>query len=93
MFEISQLEIDQALTKYFTSAAPLRLKHYPKKQKQKYLVLYWIAKCFEKEKKYSEKEINSIILEVTDDFVTIRRALYDYGFIDRVPDGSCYWLR
>jgi hypothetical protein len=30
---------------------------------------------------------------VYDDYVTVRRYLIEYGFLDRKDDGSQYWLK
>ena len=35
--------------------------------------------------------MNGILQEIYDDYVTIRRYLVEYRFIDREPDGSRYW--
>ena len=43
-------------------------------------------------KKYTEKELNTILVESFDDYVTIRRYLIEYGFLDRKKDGSRYWI-
>ena len=52
-----------------------------------------IAECFDKDKKYTEKEVNEIIRQNISfsDFVLIRRELFDYRFLDRLSDGSQYW--
>jgi hypothetical protein len=48
---------------------------------------------FENERKYEEKEINQILGAVYHDHVLLRRYLIEYGFLDRKPDGSQYWLK
>ncbi|PKM78120.1 MAG: hypothetical protein CVU90_03610 [Firmicutes bacterium HGW-Firmicutes-15] len=48
---------------------------------------------FEISRIYSEKEVNAIIKEVYEDYVTLRRYLIDFGFMDRKTDGSQYWLK
>lgn len=49
--------------------------------------------CFEINRFYTEKEVNVIIKEVDEDYVTLRRYLIDFGFMDRKIDGSQYWLK
>lgn len=39
------------------------------------------------------KEFNEIIKTAYYDYVTVRRFLIEYGFLDRKPDGSQYWLK
>ncbi|EYE88587.1 transcriptional regulator [Fervidicella metallireducens AeB] len=69
------------------------LKAYPAKEKKKIIILNEICKNFTKGKTYSEKEINRILKRIYVDYVTIRRALVEYGFIDRTNDGSKYWVK
>ena len=66
---------------------------FPKKEKQKLATLRVIIKQFDKEKQYSEKEINEILKSIYDDHVTLRRYLVEYGFLDRKDDGSAYWVK
>jgi len=66
--------------------------NFPKKQKKKLVILDYIAKQFKKEKKYTESEVNEILVTMNDDYVTLRRYLIEYGFLDRAPDGSSYWV-
>jgi hypothetical protein len=56
-------------------------------------VLREVARRFETERFYNEKEVNELLKTVYDDFVTLRRYLIEYGFMDRKPDGSQYWLK
>lgn len=50
-------------------------------------------KNFNRGKKYSEKEVNRILERIHEDYVTIRRALIEYGFIDRSINCSEYWIK
>jgi hypothetical protein len=69
------------------------LTSYPVKEKKKIIVLEEIIKNFSVGKTYSEKEINRILKRIYEDYATIRRALIEYGFIDRTNDGSSYWVK
>ncbi len=71
-----------------------RLKQYPVKRPMKFLALEYLAGKFEKDKQYTEKEINALLEQwhTFGDPATLRRDLYDYRFLDRKPDGSAYWL-
>lgn len=40
-----------------------------------------------------EQGLNQALEEFYEDYVLIRRYLIEYGFIDRKPDGSEYWLK
>lgn len=68
-----------------------RLKRFPAKEKKKLVVLRTISEQFEAERRYSEKEVNAVLQAIFDDFVTLRRYLIQYGFLQREKDGSAYW--
>ena len=72
-----------------------RLKGYPAKQKLKIFALYYLASKFEHGVRYTEKEVNQILKSwhSFEDWVMLRRDLYDFCFLDREPDGSVYWLK
>jgi len=69
------------------------LKSYPAKEKNKIIVLQEITRNFSKGKTYSEKEINRILKRIYEDYATIRRALIEYGFVERTNDCSSYWIK
>ena len=66
----------------------------PAKQGDKLLILEHLASFFEKGRSYSEKEVNTLLLQHTTikDPAALRRGLYEYRFMNRKPDGSQYWL-
>jgi Trp operon repressor len=70
-----------------------RLKNYPAKEKKKIIVLSEIVKNFSNGKIYSEKELNRILKRIYEDYATIRRALIEYGFIERTDDCKSYWVK
>ena len=86
-------EAQKIINKYFDQGEGLRLLGFPKKQKTKLVILNRIAELFDRGRLYTEKEVNRILSAVYGDYVTIRRYLIDYGFLDRKQDGSEYWLR
>ncbi len=92
-YNITSDEMDSALKKYFPAGIESQLSKFPKKQKHKLIVLRNIASRFENSRVYNEKEVNGILKTAGDDYVTIRRYLIEYGFLDRKPDGSQYWLK
>ncbi|WKL04756.1 DUF2087 domain-containing protein [Paenibacillus amylolyticus] len=91
-FDITEQDREKVLNKYFPEGTGGRLTTFHMQQKHKYIVLIEIAKRFETERKYSEKQVNELLKEVHDDYVEIRRYLIDYGLLEREPDGSQYWL-
>ena len=92
-YNITQKENDEIVKKYFPEGIAGPLKKFPPREKQKLVVLREIAKRFQDERIYHEKDVNEILKAVYDDHVTVRRYLIEYGFLDRKSDGSEYWLR
>jgi hypothetical protein len=92
-YNITQEENEQILHKYFPDGLPGFLKAFPRKEKHRLVILREIARRFEKDRYFSEKEINQILQAVDDDYATLRRYLIEYGFLDRKTDGSQYWLK
>jgi hypothetical protein len=92
-YNVTQEEKEEILAKYFTDENSYQLKSFPKKEKQKLVILHAIVNSMEDDTVYSEKEINRILQPIYHDFVTLRRYLIEYGFLDRKSDGSEYWLK
>ncbi|WP_124727409.1 DUF2087 domain-containing protein [Staphylospora marina] len=92
-YNITREEYDQIAKKFFPAGINGRLSAIPAKEKQKLVILREIAKRFRVERVYTEKEINDVLKAVHEDFVTLRRSLIQYGFLDRTRDGSSYWLK
>jgi len=70
------------------------IKQFPAREKKKIIVLGEIAKCFQAEKKYTEQEVNRILRRIYEaDYPTIRRALIEYGFMERSADCQVYWVK
>lgn len=90
---VTESEEVKAITVLFESLEPLKLKQWPAKDKRKIIVLRKICECFEKEREYNEKEVNAILKEIFDDIATVRRALIEYGFMERSEDCSKYWRK
>jgi hypothetical protein len=49
-----------------------------------------VVPLFEPGRDYAEPAVNGLLLQVTDDYAGLRRALVDRGFLLRPPDGSRY---
>ena len=69
------------------------LSTFPSKEKRKIIVLQHILTRFDRNKKYSEKEINEVLKSIYQDFATIRRYLIEYGFMERSKDCMEYWVK
>ena len=70
-----------------------KLIQYPSKKPMRVIALTKIADCLEKDRKYTEKEVNEIIRQNISftDIELIRREMFQYGLIGRLRDGSEYW--
>lgn len=88
----TEAEQAEAMRKYFPEGEFGPLAAFPRKQKQRLVVLGEIAKRFDPGRTYTEKEVNAILEAIYDDYVTVRRYLVDYSFLGRKPDGSQYWV-
>lgn len=90
-YAVTQGECEKIQSHYFDDAG--HLKEFPTKEKKKIVVLRKIAEQFSHERKYSEIEVNRLLERIYDDYVTLRRELIEYGFMDRTTNGSSYWLK
>lgn len=90
-YNITDKERESTIKNYMDESGAI--KTFPAKEKKKIIVLSEIVKHFSKGKKYSEKEVNRILERIYEDYATIRRALIEYGFIERSNDCSSYWVK
>jgi hypothetical protein len=83
----------QELRRFLDSSGRLTMWP-PAKQRDKLLILEYLAAFFEQERSYSEKEVNELLMRHSTfkDSAALRRALYEYRFMNRTRDGSIYWL-
>lgn len=87
---LTQLEKDKIIKNYTKNG---RITIFPRKEKKKLIILQYVSEKFDTDRKYSETEINEIIGGIIDDYVSLRRSLIDYGFMERNNDGSEYWVK
>jgi len=68
---------------------------WPARRKIQLLALAHLAERFDPAREYSEREVNEILqaAHTFDDWALLRRALFDFGFLDRESDGSRYRRR
>lgn len=92
MFNITESDIIKVKESLLISRDPLRIKVFPAKEKRKYILLCMICLLFEMDKEYTESEVNDILKQVYEDFVSVRRYLIEYKFLDRRINGSAYWV-
>ena len=71
-----------------------KLTAFPAKRKMKIYALLYLSQKIPADTDFTEREINDILLDwhTFADPATLRRELYDYGFLDRSRDGNVYRL-
>ncbi|MGN7471358.1 DUF2087 domain-containing protein [Brevibacillus sp. SAFN-007a] len=89
--EAGSAEYEAILQKYFPQGPSDALVRIPRKHKHRLVICREVAKRFAPDKMYTEREVNDMLEAVCTDYVTLRRYLIDYGFLDREADGSAYW--
>jgi DNA-binding HxlR family transcriptional regulator len=65
-----------------------RLMRMPAQLKKQQIILAKIARQFEPERTYTEKEVNVILLDLNDDVAVLRRGLVENGLMER--EGGIY---
>ncbi|MGN0643101.1 MAG: DUF2087 domain-containing protein, partial [Huintestinicola sp.] len=92
LYELSmQVTEQKKLSVFYDSEG--RLTQYPRKRTLRLAALTRIADCFDKGRKYTEKEVNEIIRQNISfsDIELIRREMFEQKLIVRLRDGSEYW--
>ena len=69
-----------------------RITQFPAKNAKWLVMLRWLATRFEPDVRYTEKQVNAILLPLHEDYATMRRSLVEYGFMRREQGGGDYWL-
>ncbi|MFN8672692.1 MAG: DUF2087 domain-containing protein [Candidatus Sericytochromatia bacterium] len=92
-YNITEKENKKYLDFYFKDGLDGSISDFPTKEKRKIIILRQLIKRFETGKNYTEKEVNEILKTAYHDFVTLRRYLIEYGFMDRTNDCSKYWVK
>jgi hypothetical protein len=71
-----------------------RVARWPRKKGDKFLVLRYLQGKFEIDAKYSEREVNGILMKwhAFNDHALLRRELFNAFLLDRTPDCREYWV-
>lgn len=88
-YAITEKEKEKILKNYIVDD---RIINIPRSEKKKIVILQCLLQKFERNKRYTEKEVNNIIISMHEDFASLRRYLIQYGFMNRDDDGSSYWV-
>jgi len=92
-YNVTVDENEKLLKNLFVRGPKGPIKTFAVREKHKLVILREISKRFDSSRKYTEKEVNEILKTAHEDFVTLRRYMIEYGFMDREADGSRYWLK
>ncbi|WP_088548076.1 DUF2087 domain-containing protein [Paenibacillus aquistagni] len=92
-YAVTEEEKTKILQQYFKEGLNGPIESFPKKEKRKLVILQALLNRFDRGQTYTEKQINEILMTAYPDYVTLRRYLIEYGFLDRKDDGSEYWLK
>ena len=90
-YNITEKDREQTIKNYMDENGALKL--FPAKEKKKIILLGEIMKNFKRDTEYSEWEVNKVLKRIYEDFSTLRRALIEYGFMDRSADCKIYRVK
>ena len=68
-----------------------RIKQFPAQRKKLLVILGHVVKAFQPGRRYPEREVKEILLRFNEDTARLRRALVDFGYMDRQGGGGDYW--
>lgn len=88
-YAITEIEKENILKNYIVNDKIIKI---PRAEKKKMVILKYLSQKFQKNKRYTEKEVNEIIKSIHEDYAALRRYLIQYGFMDREDNGSAYWI-
>lgn len=93
-YAITEDEYASLLKQYFPNGPEGPLASFPRKEKRKIAILRHISSYFKSGTRYTEKEVNERLSRFWEqDYVTLRRYLIEYGYLDRTDDGRAYWVK
>lgn len=93
-YAITEDDYEKLLKQYLPKGPNGPLESFPRKEKKKIAILRHIASRIDAGRTYTETEINERLMPFwEEDYVTLRRYLIEYGYLDRTDDGRSYWLK
>lgn len=82
--------LDRKVLASFTDAQG-RITAFPAQQKKFLVLLRYVIQAFEPGKRYTEKEVNEILLRFNKDTAQLRRSLVEFHMMAREGGGGHYW--
>ncbi|WP_046227574.1 DUF2087 domain-containing protein [Paenibacillus dauci] len=92
-YAITEQENELLLKQYFPEGPDGPLSEFPRREKRKIVIMRHLMQRFEPGTIYTEKQVNELLEQAYPDYVTLRRYLIEYGYMDRKEDGSEYWVK
>jgi hypothetical protein len=68
------------------------IRQFPAQQKKFEVILRYVLKAFEPGVRYTEKQVNEILKNYSDDTATLRRGFIEYKMMQREGGGGEYWI-
>jgi biotin operon repressor len=68
-----------------------RITAFPAQEKKFMVLLQYVVNAFERDVKYTEKQVNEILARYNADTSSLRRGLIEYRLMQRESNGSAYW--
>ena len=68
------------------------IREFPAQEKKFQVVVRYALRAFEAGQRYTEKEVNERLKRLNRDSATLRRAMIDYGLMQREDGGRAYWM-
>lgn len=90
-YSITEEEREKTIKTYMDDNGGI--KQFPAREKKKIILLREIVKNFHHNQEYPEVEVNKILERIYEDYATLRRALIEYGFLDRSDDCRIYKVK
>jgi len=90
-YNITDTEREKTIKTYMDENGAI--KQFPAKEKKKIILLREIMNNFVRDREYPEQEVNKILKRIYEDYATVRRALIEYGFLDRSDDCKVYRVK
>ncbi len=88
--EISEDAFERKVMAAFTDTDG-RITAFPEKEKKLLVILRYAVNAFEMGRRYSEKEVNEILLRFNKDNAFMRRSFIEYKLMAREGGGGAYW--
>jgi hypothetical protein len=69
-----------------------RIRQFPAQQKKFEAILRYVIQEFDPGMRYSEKQVNEILKNYSDDTATLRRGFIEFKMMQREGGGGEYWI-